>query len=152
MTYEEANDAILGLATQTWESVRTQYYSNDNNFISSLFYESIPPRVNGKVLDPNADNIFAKVYVRHSEAGGSAIGKLFDRVGFLRISVFFPNQKGLSEGYKICEKISEGYEGVSTPNGVWFRDARIREIGLDERQTSYQMDFITNFTFSQRRN
>lgn len=77
-----------------------------------------------------------RVTVRHNKRkqrtfGSSGDTRFYDSMGMVFIEVYTPTGNGLSQAYELCDLIREAYEGVSTPNGVWFRDVDIQEAGLE---------------------
>ncbi len=97
--------------------------------------------------DPSEDP-WVQFMIRHAFGSQASLGGVgnrdFERQGVAVAAVFVPIGKGLSESYSLAKTIIDAYEGVTSPNGVWFRNSRIQEIGRDGEfhQTQVLVDFF----------
>ena len=132
MTFEEANNDILGMITEAW---------NQTGF--KIFYESVADE-QLEVTEP-----FIRVWVRHTGGGQRSLGgkdnRIFDRRGFVRIEVHARIANGLQESYQLAKVVTDAYEGKSSDNGVWFRRVRINEMGKDGMFN--RVDVIIDFEY-----
>lgn len=68
---------------------------------------------------------------RQATLSGSTGTRLYTSTGLLLVSLFTPTGKGLGEADRLAVLFRNAVEGVSTSGGVWFRNARTTEMGLD---------------------
>ena len=91
---------------------------------------------------PGDDTPWARLVIRHASSGQTSLGGLgsrsFTREGTLIISIFTPTGNGLSDSSVLAKIAEDAYEGVHSPNGVWFRDVNTQELGRDGQM------FMTN--------
>lgn len=118
MTFDEANDQILGVLNECWKKTNHE-----------IFFDGVPKdRFNNR-------SPFLRVTVRHQTGGQRTLGgkgnRQFGRTGFVMAQIYFPFENGWSEGYQLAMVISDAIEGSDTPDGVWFRRLRINEAGRD---------------------
>ncbi len=82
-----------------------------------------------------ADQPWAMFVIRHAPAGQTTLGgvgkRTFNRLGIIITSIFTPIGNGLSTSYALAKIAADAYEGKHSPNGVWFRNVAIQEIGRD---------------------
>lgn len=97
------------------------------------------------------ENSYVAFLVRTAGSGPPTLGgvghRSFGRFGTAIARVFTPTGKGLSEGYALAKSISDVYEGVSTPNGVWFRNVRTQEIGKEG--SFFEMQVLIEFQYDE---
>lgn len=79
---------------------------------------------------------WARAGVRHflrrqTTLSGSTGTRLYTSTGLLLVSLFTPTWEGLEEADRLSALFRNAVEGVSTAGGVWFRNARTTEMGLD---------------------
>lgn len=122
LTVAQARDEMLTLITAAWTA---------NAGGLPLFYDDRPgePPTNGTG--------WARVNIQHNLGAQSTISNpignnLFRRDGLLTVQIFAPIGKGLSQADALAKVALDAFEGKSTPNGVWFRKVRMREIGPDK--------------------
>lgn len=91
---------------------------------------------------------WARVTVRHVFSAQSALSddagkRRYTRDGLVTIQLFTPFNEGLSNADTIASLLQGAFLGVSTPNGVWFRNVRTNEVGVDGPwfQTNVLADF-----------
>lgn len=135
-TYAQAVDDILGLFKVAWDTTG---------------YTAIYTNVAGDTPDDEEDP-WARVTIQHTDGGqGSLTGGLgttrWTRFGILTVQLFVPSGEGLSEAHTLGKLVTDAFEGVSTTNGVWFRNVRINEIGPDGEW--YQVNVLVDFTYDE---
>ncbi len=145
--FTTARDEILGLFKAAWDA-------------------GTPPINGGEVVEvrwpgvdagdpPPADKAWARIMVRHGTSRQSTFGptggRRFTRPGLITVQVFAPNSGG--NGLSFAEKLGiiarDAFEGRGTASGIWFRNARIQEIGPDGAW--YQMNVLVEFEYDEMR-
>lgn len=119
-TFTEARDDILGMVKTAWATAGSY----------TLLYDDI------KGVIPTTAVPFARAIVRHNTGRQSSLSgglgtKKFTRQGVLSIQIFSVSGTGLQSADSLCKIMMDAFEGKASPNGVWFRNARINEIGAD---------------------
>lgn len=110
-----------------------------------LYYENIPEdRL--KTEDP-----FARIMVRHASGVQRTLGevghRMFNRSGVVVVTIYAPQEKGLSESIELAKVAVDAYEGKSSPNGVWFRNVRMNEVG---RSGNFRLtNVLADFTYDE---
>jgi hypothetical protein len=79
-------------------------------------------------------------------SGGNGVQR-YTRKGTLWAQVFAPLGDGGTQCYTLAETLVKAFEGVSTPNGVWFRNQRLNEIG--ESGAFTQNNVLIDFTYDE---
>lgn len=79
---------------------------------------------------------WARVTLRHATGRQSTLADIngerqFERAGALFVQCFSPAGDGAGEAYSLAESALGAIEGRATPGGVWFRNCRLREDGID---------------------
>ena len=141
-TYEEATDEVLTLFKAAWDTTA---------YATLVDYQNLAPS-GGVKLPPNAQSAWARVTLRNilgnqASLTGALATSRFDREGLLTVQVFVPAGEGLSEAYQLAKIVADAYEGVASPNGVWFRNVRVNEIGEDG--DFYQVNVLVDFSYSE---
>ncbi len=76
---------------------------------------------------------WARVTVRHNLKDQTTLagpdGSRFTSRGILFIEVYTPTGDGCVLSRTLCPLIEKAYQGISTPNGVWFTKVQTQEIG-----------------------
>lgn len=90
--------------------------------------------------------------IRHAGGGQASLtgglGKRhWDRTGTLFVQIFVPQGSGLGLAHSIGQELLDAYEGAATPGCVWFRDARLSEVGPDGHY--FQVNFLVAFTYTE---
>ena len=118
MNYQEAKDELQKMVTDSW-----------NTTGHPIFYEGV-----GKDR-PEDTQPFARVWIRHTNGRQATLGgrggRSFERTGLLTVQVYAPIGKGLRESYPLAKVVADTFEGEASPNGIWFRNVRINEVGKD---------------------
>lgn len=135
-TLNQANIDVLTIFKTAWDATGFP-----------ALYENVPGE------PPKTQTPWARIVLRHSGGGqGSLSGALgqqrWDRNGVLIVQVFVPNGEGLSQAYSLAKIVLDAYEGVSSPlRGVWFRNARINEVGSDGEW--FQVNVLVDFVYEE---
>jgi len=82
-----------------------------------------------------------------STLSGAVGSRTFTRLGFLTVQIFTPNGKGLQDAYDLAKVVSDAFEGISTPGGVWFRNVRLNEVGRDGE--FFQLNVVVEFRYDE---
>lgn len=132
LTYKQANDDILSLLKTAWDTTG-----------HVMFWEGVRDQ---REVDMSP---WATVVVRHAAGQQDTLGgvgsRQFLRLGTLIVTINTPSSSGLSEGYNLAKVVADAYEGVASPNGVWFRNVRINELGREG--TFFQTNVLVDFEY-----
>lgn len=75
---------------------------------------------------PAASETWARANPQFASGRETAIGgRLFERAGVLLLEVYVPGGHGDKILLTLCETMTDAFEGVETPSGVRFRNARV---------------------------
>lgn len=106
---------------------------------------------NRKTHRSMSEDSFVEFIIRHSGGQQDTLGGLgnrsFIRVGIAVARVFTQTGKGLSSAYALAKSIVDAYEGVHSPNGVWFRNVRIQEMGVDGN--FFELQVLIEFEYNE---
>ena len=134
LTFAQANDDILALLKAAWDPTGHE-----------MFYEDIREQ---RETDQTP---WAQVVVRHAAGQQDTLGGIgnrsFLRLGVVIVTINTPSGSGLSTAYALAKVVADAYEGVSSPNGVWFRNVRINELGRDG--TFFQTNVLIDFEYTE---
>lgn len=88
---------------------------------------------NHKAGEYEADETWARWAIDYSGGDqtsmGGAGGRKFSKSGIIFVTVFSPLGAGLADARDAAQVAIDTYEGVRTPNDVWFRRVRIEKEG-----------------------
>lgn len=150
---EEARKGIYETFYQHWVGAANGWQSVPNlSTEPTVVYENtIPGTVNGMSATPNTDAPWLRVTVRHNDSEMDSFGQdgegSFRATGVVTIQVFTPlDRDGLifhDRLVKVAQRAFRGKAGVGEYCGIFFRRARINEVGPEERwfQTNVLADF-----------
>ena len=129
---KDAVDEILAIFKTAWDSTgHKAFYENTRDSRE----EDLSP--------------WAEVVVRHAAAQQDTLGgsgnRSFVRLGALVVTINTPSSSGLSEGYNLANVVTDAYEGVSSPSGIWFRNVRVNELGREG--TFFQLNVTVDFEY-----
>lgn len=97
------------------------------------------------------DRPWASFVIRHATGSQVSLGgvgeRTFSRPGTIIISVFAPIGNGLSTSYALAKIAANAYEGKHSPNGVWFRNVSVREIGREGE--FFQVNAVIDFDYDE---
>jgi hypothetical protein len=132
LTYASAVDDILDLLKAAWDP--TGY---------ELYFE------NTRGANETAQNPWAETILRHAAGQQDTLGgvgqRQFLRTGVLITTIHVPYATGLQSAYALAKMIADAYEGVSSPNGVWFRNVRVNE--QDRDGSFYRVNVLVDFEY-----
>jgi len=132
MNYAQANDDMLTMLKTVWDTTGHK-----------MFYEGIRDQ---READQSP---WATVVVRHAMGRQDTLGgagkRQFLRTGIVLVTINTPSTSGLSGGYVLAKVVTDAYEGVASPNGVWFRNVRINELGREG--TFNQINVVIDFEY-----
>ncbi len=112
-------------------------------FSHEIYWESVQ-KDRDTTEDPWASASIRHAIGRQQSLGGIG-GRDFQRIGTLIIAIYVPGGKGLQTAYELARISANAYEGITSPNGVWFRDVRIQEIGRDGNY--FQINVLAEFEY-----
>lgn len=108
-----------------------------------------------KVQVPQGDPAveWVRVSVRHLDSRQAALGgggvRRYTRNGVVTAQIFTVRGDGLTRADVLSAIIKAAWEGVSTPNGVWFRNVRSVEVGEDGPW--FNVNVIADFEYDEVR-
>lgn len=115
----------------------------DDVFPNEVFWESVQKD------KPVIDDPWASAVIRHAIGRQDTLGgvgnRSFLRGGTFIAGIYAHGGNGLSIAYELARVSANAYEGKSSPNGVWFRDVRIQEIGRDGDW--FQVNMLAEFEY-----
>lgn len=145
-TFDSARDEIQGLFWDYWKA-QTPAVAGEVPTVEWPGVDSGTP--------PGADKAWARFDIRHAPSRQSTFGHMggrrFTRTGLVSVEVFAPTAGGV--GLSLAEKLGiiarDAFEGRGTASGIWFRNARIQEIGPDKAWC--QMNVLAEFVYDEMR-
>lgn len=94
---------------------------------------------------------FRGPYVKHNLGDSPTLGgvghRRFTRAGVFIVQVMTPTGDGFTLGDALATVARNAYEGVSTPNGVWFRKVTTKEVGVSGGY--YQVNVTGTFEYTE---
>lgn len=146
-TFDSARDEILGLFWDDWEANTPALNGGQAPVVRWPGVDSGDP--------PPADAAWARITVQHATSRQSTLGepgnRRFSRPGLVTVQIFTPLSAG--GGLFLAEKLAiiarNAFEGRGTPSGIWFRDVRVQEAGVDG--SWYRMDVRVGFEYDELR-
>jgi len=150
LTFEEARDEIMDQFTTVWEA-------GDNAIMGvsvRIKYEGI--EFKGTAVEPFTNSAWCRISIQHSGGGESLAGALgthtYERVGVVYVQVFMPKKYRYTDGMAKLERLAmlarDAFEGQKTSGGVWFRQCRITEAGVDEGPWN-QFNVMAEFVYDE---
>lgn len=134
-TYAEAYDEILALFKTAWDT--TGYSAHYTNVGSEIPTTTVPwARAQVQLLDGF-----------QSSLSGANAQIRWERQGIFTTQIFVPVGNGLLIGHSLSKTVTDAFEGVTTASGVWFRNARVNEIGPDGDW--FQINVLVDFTYDE---
>lgn len=122
--------------------------------MSALFKAAWDPTGHAVIWDDigqpveNDRSPWARFTIRHADAGQATLAnhggqRRYRRMGTIFVQLFAPTGEGLSTLDEMAIEAMRAFEGKSTAGGVWFRDVRLREVGVDGnwQQANVMADF-----------
>ena len=115
----------------------------DDAFPHEVFWESVQKD------RPTTTDPWASAIIRHAIGSQSTLGgagnRSFLRAGTFIAAIYAHGGNGLSIAYELARVSANAYEGQTSPNGVWFRNVRIQEIGRDGDY--FQVNMLAEFEY-----
>jgi hypothetical protein len=145
--FDTARDEIQSTFKVAWDA---NAGAVNGGVVPTVHWEGVPTAGDF----PPKDAAWARMIIRHNAATQAALSSSADRrrfrkFGILTISIFTPLQGG--QGLGLAEELGKvaraAFEGKSTASGVWFRDARINEIGPDGPW--FQVNVLAEFEYDE---
>lgn len=97
---------------------------------------------------PTDRSPWARFTIRHYDGAQATLAnhsgqRRYRRSGTIFVQLFAPTGEGLSTLDEMAIVAMRAFEGKSTAGGVWFRDVRLREVGVDGnwQQANVMADF-----------
>jgi hypothetical protein len=111
----------------------------------------------GTAGNPPADGpqtAWARIGMRHflrkqATLSGSVGSRIYTSSGIVIVSLFTPVGLGIEEADRLSVLFRNALEGETTSGGVWFRNVRGVEMGLD--QSWWRTDVIADFEYDEIR-
>lgn len=135
-TYEQAVDDILTFFKDAWDATG---------------YTAIYPNIGGDA--PTTVAPWARVTLQHilpqgqASLSGALGTQRYERNGILTVQIFTPLGEGLAELYQLSKIVTDAFDGKATPLHVWFRNARVSEVGPSGHW--YQVNVLVDFTYDE---
>jgi hypothetical protein len=148
MTSAEARDEIFTMLKLDWELYAPPF---------NLPHQSIAPEIYWQGVEytntPPAGIPYAKALLIHTSGRQVALGpvgsRLYEYQGILYVQCFGPSGSGksltIAEGLATIAK--DAFEGKASPNGIWFRNCHVVEIGPENGW--FQMNAEAGFSYSE---
>lgn len=135
----EVRDEILTYFRQAW-------LADDASKLLKLFY------ADAKSNRPDDDTEeFCRVTVQHgatvqNSLSGSHGLKIYRNDGIMTAQLFTLVGDGLSKADQLTKVVQDAFEGQAV-NGIWFRNVRVNEIGMDGDR--YQTNILVDFSYDE---
>jgi hypothetical protein len=120
-----------------------------------------PPKIfwEGKVLptsaQPTSTDEWVQVSLRHvvgrqASLAGANGARRWNRTGFITVQCFAPLAAGgVQAATQLASVVRDALQGQQTEDCVWFRNARINEVGPD--RDWFQVNAIIDFDYDETR-
>ena len=141
-TRAQARDEINGLLKAAVDA-----YNTANGSTYQVFYEDVDK------AEKDATGAHLRAFIKHNEGEQLTLAgvgnRRFSRVGVVMVQVMTPFGDGFTLDDALVTVARNAFEGVSTPNGVWFRKVSVKDVG---KTGGYQQTNVTaNFEYTERR-
>jgi len=145
--FDSARDEMQALFNDYWKA---QTPAVNGGVVPRIEWQGVDPMDPAPPAEP-----FARYFLKHVAGKQTTFGptgqRRFNRPGLITVQVFAPLSKG--QGLSLAEKLGiiarDSYEGRGTASGIWFRNARIQEIGPSKAH--YQFNMIVEFRYDDMR-
>jgi hypothetical protein len=145
-TYLEATEQIFQVVTTAWNSGAAAIAGST----PPLYYPGDEP-----AGTEDGSNFYARISIQTVMDGqitlSNAVGvvghRRFETLGIIAFQLFCPQSIGNSyhTGRKLAILVRDAYRGATTQNGVWFLNARIRE--LPPEDVLHKFSVLVNFRY-----
>lgn len=145
-TFAQARDEVMQLVNDAWTNAALT-----RDLI--LEFADTPSTTAPNTADTgDGPPAWGRVGMFHTGGGQASLSntmgrRRWERRGFVMISLFTPQGDGLSTSDEICKIVMDALEGATTPSGVWFRHARINEVGVDGAW--HQANVLADFSYDE---
>lgn len=115
-----------------------------------VFYDDVPGDVPQGADGSGNPSTWLRIQVRHGEGRQIGFGdgkRRLHRLGVVTAQLFTASGTGLSTADPLVTILLNAFEGASTPGGVWFRNARVNEVGQDGGW--YQTNVLVEFNYDE---
>lgn len=112
-----------------------------------IIYENLPGQKPSSVEDPYVRPFILNASGTQVSLSGVDGRSCWRWEGLFIVQVFSPVGKGLNDAYQRIMVLQNAFEGWRSPNGVWFSNSGMEEIG--PRDQWYQVNFKTDFTYDE---
>lgn len=124
-TIEQARDEIHALFHAAWDATQ-----------KTVIYDDIKgeiPKTNDPAGNPDA---WARITVQHATSNQATLAnhlgkRRFTRNGLVTVQIFTPLGTGLLVADQLYQIALDTFQGKVTPGNIWFRNARLQEIGAE---------------------
>ncbi len=137
LTKTQARNEVVTLVKTAWDA-------GAGTPIPLMIY----PDLDRKHPDTGA---WGRMNMQHAPVAGEAtlaggLGtQTFTRLGVVIVQIFDDAGKGYSRLDVLTKVMEDAFEGKSTPGGVWFRNVRAPEVGVDGR--FQQVNVLADFNY-----
>ncbi len=135
---DEVNDAM---------KAAVDAYNLANSGDIEVFYEDVDKAE--KDAKGAHIRLFVKLTLGDVQTLARVGNRLFTRAGIVIAQVMTPFGDGFTLDDALATVARNAFEGVSTPNGVWFRKVSVKNVG--KTGGYYQTNVTANFEFNERR-
>ncbi len=144
-TYDGSRDEILAAFKTQWDAYTPAVVPG--GVVPVVYYEGI-----GKPDRPDPTLAWAQTTIRHASGSQATLSdsagkRRFEKIGLVTVQVFAPLTSGVAFGGELAKVAKAAFEGRSTASGVWFRNVRIVEVGLDGPW--YQWNVVGEFRYDE---
>ena len=144
-TIVQAKDDILAAFYDAWTA-------NPLSSGISVFFDSLDEDAD----DKDANKSWARASIKHFDGqfsrqslASSDGTKNYQRDGNITVGIFTPIGDGVDLNSGLASIVVNSFEGKRTPNGVWFRNIRFHEVGVDG--TWFQTNVKADFNYSENK-
>jgi len=133
----ESVTVFRAMADSSWAGVDQRFDGVENN--------STPP----------ADRSWFRWTFQHMDGGQASLSnhagkRRWRREGFIFVQCFgLLDAGGRTIAQRMAESVRDAYQGIATPNGVWFPKATTSEVGIDGPH--YQVNANIQFNYDEVR-
>ena len=139
-TYIEALDEIMTVFKDAWDAGSTPVVG----YIPEIVWPGIEPeenlptdkfwaRFSNKTLDDEQSTLKGVGLRRYTIEG----------LAFIQIFAPLSNSEAVKKAKELATLTRNAYRGITTPSCVWFRNARIQEVGSKDKW--YQINVLVNY-------
>ena len=139
LTLAEARDEMLGLVRDAAAGLDV-YVVWENTAFERPEDDPVTPWIRAGVQHATR---------QQSSLAGSTGVRIYTSTGILTVEVNTPPNDGYELADELAETFRNAFEGVSTSNGVWFRNVRTSEVGLVGGW--WRTDVLADFTYDEVR-